>query len=67
MSVTVLFMYMTSYDSLFLEMLQMGLGVEMVVSMLLLRGDFLVEQMLDRCACMWHLNVASEIGVYLVT
>ena len=45
----------------------MGLGVDMVVSMFLLREAFLVEQMLDCCACMWSLTVASEIGVYLVT
>ena len=45
----------------------MGLGVEMVASIFLLRGAFLVERMLDRCACMWPLNVASEIGIYLVT
>ena len=45
----------------------MGLGVEMVVSIFLLRGEFLVERMLDICICMWPLNAASEIGVYLVT
>ena len=45
----------------------MGLGVEMVVSIYFLRGACLVELMLDRCACMWTLNMASEIGVYLVT
>ena len=45
----------------------MGLGVEMVMSILLLRGAFLIEQILDQCACMWPLNVASEIGVYLFT
>ena len=50
MSVTVLLMDMTSYDSYFL-----------------VRGTFLFEQMLDRCACMWPLNVASEIGEYFVT
>ena len=37
----------------------MGLGVEMIVSIFLLRGEFLVEKMLDRCACMWPLNVSS--------
>ena len=51
----------------FLEMLLMGLGVKMLVSIFLLGGVFLVEQMLDCSACMWHLTVASEIGVYLVT
>ena len=45
----------------------MGLGVEMVLSIFLLRGDFLVERMLYHCACIWHFNVDSEIGVYLVT
>ena len=45
----------------------MGLGVEMVVSIFLLIGAFLVEKMLYRCPCMWNLNVASDIGVYLVT
>ena len=45
----------------------MGLGVEMVVSIFFLRGDFLVEIILYCCACMWPLNVASVIGVYLVT
>ena len=45
----------------------MGLGVDMVVSMFLLRGAFLVELMFYRYACMGPLNVASEIGVYLVT
>ena len=39
----------------------------MVVPIFLLKGKFLVEQMLYRCACMWPLTVASEIGVYLVT
>ena len=34
----------------------MELGVEVVVSIFFLRGAFLVEQMLDRCACMWPLN-----------
>ena len=67
MSVTVLFLDMKSYYSLFLVMLRMGLGVEMVVSIFLLRGVFLVELMLDCCAYMWTLNVASEIEVYLVT
>ena len=67
MSVTVLSLDMKSYDSLFLEMIRMGLGVEMVVSIFLLKGASLVEQILDRCACMWPLNAASEIGVYLVT
>ena len=37
----------------------MILGVEMVVSVFFLRREFLVEPMLDRCACMWSLNVAS--------
>ena len=32
-----------------------------------LRGAFLFERMLDSCACMCPLNVASDIGVYLVT
>ena len=45
----------------------MGMGVEMVVSIFLLRGSFLVELMLDHWACMGPLNAASEIGVYLVT
>ena len=45
----------------------MGLGVEMIVYIFLLRGAFLVERMLDRCSCMWPFNVASEIGLYLVT
>ena len=45
----------------------MGLGVEKVVSIFLLRGAFFVERMLDCCACMWPMNLASEIGVYLVT
>ena len=45
----------------------MGLGVEMVVSIFLLRRAFLVELMLDCCAFMWTFNVASYIGVYLVT
>ena len=40
----------------------MGLGVDMVVSIFLLRGPFLVERILDR-----YLTVSSEIGVYLVT
>ena len=39
----------------------------MVMYIFLLRGDFLVERMLDCCLCMCPLNVASEIGVYLVT
>ena len=43
----------------------MGLVVEMLVSIFLLRGDFFVEKMLDRCAYMWPFNVASEIGLYL--
>ena len=42
MSVTGMSLNMTSYDYLFLDMLLMGLGVEMVVSIFLLRGDFLV-------------------------
>ena len=58
-SATVLSLDMTSYDSLFLEMLLMGLGVKIVVSVFLLRGTLLVEQMLDCCAFMWPLNVAS--------
>ena len=29
----------------------MGLSVGMLVSILLLKGDFLVEWTLDRCAC----------------
>ena len=33
----------------------------------LLRGAFLVEQILNSCAWMWSLTVASEMGVYLVT
>ena len=66
-SVTVLYMDMKSYNSLFFQMLWLGLVVEMVVSIFLLKWDFLVEWMLDRCACMWPLNVASKIGVYLVT
>ena len=45
----------------------MGLCVEMVVSIFVLRGEFLVERMLDRCESMWDLNMASEIGVYVVT
>ena len=45
----------------------MILGVEMVVSIFVLRGALMVEKMLDLCACMWPLNVASEIGLYLVT
>ena len=45
----------------------MGQCVEMLVSIFLLSGEFLVEQMLNRCARMWPLNVASEIGAYLVT
>ena len=44
----------------------MGLGVDMVVSIFFSRGGILVERMLDRCACMWHLTVASYIGAYLV-
>ena len=35
----------------------------MLVPIFLLKGAFLVEQMLDCCACMWPLTVASEIGV----
>ena len=45
----------------------MILGVEMVVSIFFLCGVFLVVRMMDLCACMWPLNVASEIGAYLVT
>ena len=45
----------------------MGLVVEILVSIFLLGGGFLVEIMLDCCACRCHFNVASEIGVYLVT
>ena len=45
----------------------MGLGVDMVVTIFLLRGAFWIELMLDRCACMWHFSVASEIGLYLGT
>ena len=45
----------------------MGLGVDMVVNMFLLVWSLLIERMLDRCACMWPLTVASEIGVYLFT
>ena len=44
----------------------MGLGVDMVLSIFLLRRDFLVEMFLDHCACMWPLTAASETGVYLV-
>ena len=66
-SITVLTQDISSCDSLFLEILLMGLGFGMVVSIFLLRGAFLVKLMLDLCACMWPLNVASEIGVYLVT
>ena len=67
MSVTILSLDMTSYNYLFLGMLCMGLGLETVVSIFLLRVAFLGDQMLDCCACMRLLNVASEIGVYLVT
>ena len=59
MSVTMFSLDITSYNSMFLEILWMGLGVDMVVSVFLLRGAFLVKQMLDCCACMWNLNVAS--------
>ena len=45
----------------------MGLGVDMVVSILFLKGASLVERMLNQCAYMWPLTVASEIGVRLVT
>ena len=38
----------------------------MAVSIYLSRGSFLVERILDHCACMWPLTVASEIVVYLV-
>ena len=37
----------------------MGLGVGMIVSMLFFKMGLLVERMLDRCACMWNLNVVS--------
>ena len=66
-SVTVLLLDISSYYSLFLEMLWMRLGVGMLVSMFLLKGGFLVERILYLCACMWPLTVASEIGVYLFT
>ena len=59
MSVTLLLLDMTSYDSLFLERLLMGLGVEIVVSIFLLRGALLVERMLDCCAFMYPLNEDS--------
>ena len=65
-SIDVLLQDISSYDSFFLVMLRMGLGVGMVVS-IFLRGSFLVERMLDFCACMWLLTVSSEIVVYLVT
>ena len=45
----------------------MGMGIDMVVPIFLLRGAFLVEQIMYHCAYMWLLTVASEIGVYLVT
>ena len=45
----------------------MVLGVGMIVTMFLLKGGFLVEQMLDHCACMCPLNLSSYIGVYLIT
>ena len=67
MSVTVLFLGITLYDSMFLEMLLMRLGVNMLVSMFVLRGAFLVERMLYCCAYMWPVTVDSEIGLYLVT
>ena len=65
--VTVLSLDMTTYYSLFLEILWIGLGVEIVVSIFLFREDFLVELILDHCACMGTLNLASEIRIYLVT
>ena len=57
----------SSYNFSFLETIQMGLVVGMVVSILLLKGNFLVELMLYCCAYMWPLTVASEFGLYLVT
>ena len=42
-SVTVFSLDVTSCDSLFLEILRMGLGVEKALFIFLLRGVFLVE------------------------
>ena len=44
----------------------MGMGIDMVVSIFLLRGDFLVEKMLDQCSRMWNFTMASDIGLHLV-
>ena len=59
MSVTVFFLGITSYYSLFLVIILMGIGVGVVVSMFLLRLEFLVEQILDCCAFMWPFTVTS--------
>ena len=66
-SVIILFLDIILYDYLFLLNLWMALGIDMVVVIFLLKGDSLVEWMLDCCACMWNLTVDSEIGVCLVT
>ena len=66
-SVTVLLLDISSYGYSFLERIQMGLGVGMVVSIFLLEGGFLIEKKLDCCACMWPLTVDSKFRVYLVT
>ena len=54
---TALSMCIILYDYLFLEMLQMGLGVDMLVSIFLLIVNFSVERILYCCACMCLLTV----------
>ena len=45
----------------------MGLVIDMVVSIFLLIGATLAEQIFDRCLCICILTMALEIGVYVVT